>query len=366
MYDYDDLLRQRPVKSFTTNRGCPFPCSYCFNQSLAEHYGNSWKKVRIRSPENVVEEILQVRSGAPVQIVAFRESIFVYNEHWLREFGELYRQEIGLPYYCHLRADLLSEEMVDLLVWSGCHSTNVGVETANEELANTVLKRQIRQQRLIDGIRLLKQAGIVVFADNIVGMPGGSLDDDLATLKLNIELDVDYAAATLCTPFPRTGIAKYAIDNSFFDGNYERIDYSYYTESVLEFPSEIEKQQVENLQKLFAVTVALPWLLPLTRRLIRFRPNDFYYAVFRSWYLICHLSDIMPRRLSWEQLKESLLSIFGIYMGEDPNRYPTPEPEILPFAVERTATSTCSPDAGSGQLTPNSKAEPQDEVVHAH
>jgi hypothetical protein len=74
----------------------------------------------------------------------------------------------------------------------------------------------------------------------------------------------------------------------------------------------------------------------------------------------------MPRRLSWEQLKESLLSIFGIYMGEDPNRYPTPEPEILPFAVERTATSTCSPDAGSGQLTPNSKAEPQDEVVHAH
>jgi len=54
LYEYDDALRMRPLKSFTTNRGCPFPCSYCFNPSLVEHYGSSWKKVRIRSPENVV------------------------------------------------------------------------------------------------------------------------------------------------------------------------------------------------------------------------------------------------------------------------------------------------------------------------
>jgi radical SAM superfamily enzyme YgiQ (UPF0313 family) len=290
LWEYDDLLRRRPLKSFTTNRGCPFPCSYCFNPSLVEHYGSSWKKVRIRSPEDVVAEIVNVKRRGPLDVVGFRESIFVYSAKWLREFGELYRREVKLPYYCHLRADILDQELVELLAWSGCHTVNVGIETANERLANEVLRRQIKMDRLKDGIRELKRAGIVVFADNILGIPGGSFEDDLATLALNIELDVDYAAATLCTPYPGTGIAKYAVDNGYFSGDFELIDDSYYTESVLEFSSAEEKRKVENLHKVFAVTAAVPALLPLVKRLVALPPNDFFYALFRSWYFICHVT----------------------------------------------------------------------------
>lgn len=330
LYAYDGALRLRPLKSFTTNRGCPFPCSYCFNASLVEHYGPSWKKVRVRSPENVVAEILHVRSRGPLQVVGFRESIFVYSAKWLREFGELYRREVKLPYYCHLRADLMTEEMVDLLAWSGCHTVNVGIETANERLANDVLQRRIKMDRLADGVRMLKRAGIVVFADNILGIPGGTLEDDFATLQLNIDLDVDYAAATLCTPYPGTGIAKYAVENGFFDGDFDRIDDSYYTESVIKFPSERTKRRTENLHKFFAVAAAVPELLPLVKRLIDRPPNDYFYAMFRAWYLVCHMTDVMPRRPDLLQLKESVLSIFGVYKGVDPNRYPPPRPERLP------------------------------------
>lgn len=340
LYEFDERLQQLPVKSFTTNRGCPFPCSYCFNQSMADHYGNKWKKVRIRTPENVVNEILYVQSLAPVQIIAFRESIFVYHVDWIREFGELYREKVGLPYYCHLRADMLNEEMVELLAWSGCHSVNLGIETASEELANTVLKRNIKQAKLIHGIKLLKKAGIIVFSDNIIGIPGGSLDDDLDTLKLNIELNVDYAACTLCTPYPGTGIAKYAIENDYFDGDYNMIDYSYYTQSVIRFSSEKEKRQIENLQKLFAVTVALPIMYPLTRLLIRLPDNDFFYAIFRSWYLLCHLTDVMPRNLSWKQLKESIGSIFGVFHDVDDNEFDMPEPEDLPIVESAALNKT--------------------------
>ena len=329
LYDYDDRLRMRPLKSFTTNRGCPFPCSYCFNPSLAEYYGNGWSKVRIRSPENVVEELRRVRSQGPLHVVAFRESIFVYNAKWLRRFGELYREAIGLPYYCHLRADLLTEEMVELLAWSGCHTVNLGIETANEGVANDVLKRNIKMHKLITGIKLLKKAGIVVFADNIIGIPGGTLEEDFATLQLNIDLDVDYAAATLCTPYPGTGIADYAIEHGYFNGDFELIDDSYYTESVLEFINPEEKRQTENLHKFFAVTAALPWIKPMVRQLIKLPANDYFYSIFRAWYLVCHMTDVMPRRPNLQQMKESLLSIFGIFEGEDPNWHSPPRPEWL-------------------------------------
>jgi radical SAM superfamily enzyme YgiQ (UPF0313 family) len=330
LYAYDDDLRLRPLKSFTTNRGCPFPCSYCFNPSLVEHYGAEWKKVRVRSPENVVRELAEVKAQGPLHVIGFRESIFVYSAKWLREFGELYRREIGLPYYCHVRGDMMTDEMVELLAWSGCHTVNLGIETANERLANDVLRRQIKMDKLIAGIRRLKRAGIVVFADNIVGIPGGTLEDDLATLQLNIDLDVDYAAATLCTPYPGTGIAKYAVENGYFSGDFDLIDDSYYTESVLRFSSESEKRQIENLHKLFAVTAAIPALLPLTRQLIKLPPNDWFYSAFRAWYYICHVTDVMPRRPTLAQMKEGLLSIFGIYRGFDRNRFEAPTPDSLP------------------------------------
>ena len=337
LYAYDDELRQRPLKSFTTNRGCPFPCSYCFNPSLSEHYGAKWKKVRIRSPENVVAELAHVKSQGPLQVIGFRESIFVYDAHWLREFGELYRREIGLPYYCHVRGDMMTEEMVDLLAWSGCHTVNLGIETANPRLANDVLRRQIKMDKLAAGIRRLKRAGIVVFADNILGIPSGTLEDDLATLQLNIDLDVDYAAATLCTPYPGTGIAKFAAEQGYFDGNFDLIDDSYYTETVLKYSSASEKRQIENLHKLFAVTAAIPALRPIVRQLIKLPPNDWFYSAFRAWYYICHVTDVMPRRPSRRQLKEGLLSIFGIYRGVDRNRFEAPPPEQLPIVETQPA-----------------------------
>jgi hypothetical protein len=39
----------------------------------------------------------------------------------------------------------------------------------------------------------------------------------------------------------------------------------------------------------------------------------------------------MPRRPSLQQMKEGLLSIFGIYRGVDYNRFEAPEPELLPI-----------------------------------
>ncbi len=338
LYAYDATLRDRPLKSFTTNRGCPFPCSYCFNPALVDHYGASWKKVRIRSPENVVGEIQKVRAAGPLHVVGFRESIFVYATKWLREFGELYRREVGLPYYCHLRADMMTEEMVELLAWSGCHTVNVGIETADERLSNEVLDRHCRMDKLKDGIRMLKRAGIVVFADNILGIPSGTLEDDLRTLELNIELDVDYAASTLCTPYPGTGISRYAIEHGYFDGNFDAIEPSYYTESPLTFRSEREKRAIENLHKLFAITAAFPAMLPLTKKLIRLPPNDWFYAAFRAWYVVQHMTDVMPRRPNRAQAMEALASVFGIYGGRDPNVRPMPAPEDLPFVDPMTAT----------------------------
>ena len=57
--------------------------------------------------------------------------------------------------------------------------------------------------------------------------------------------------------------------------------------------------------------------------------------IFRAWYYVCHVTDVMPRRPSLDQLTEGVASIFGVYRGVDPNGFPVPAPEELP--IERAS-----------------------------
>ena len=188
--------------------------------------------------------------------IGFRESIFVYSAAWLREFGELYRREIGLPYYCHLRADMMTEEMVELLAWSGCHTVNVGIETANEHLANDVLRRQIKMDRLKQASACSKRAGIVVFADNILGIPGGTLRGRLRdpAAEHRSRRRLRSRDALHAVPWHRNREVRRR--KRLLRGGLRSHRRQLLHESVIKFPSEDKKRQTENLHKLFAVTAA--------------------------------------------------------------------------------------------------------------
>ena len=53
--------------------------------------------------------------------------------------------------------------------------------------------------------------------------------------------------------------------------------------TVIRFSSPAEKRQIENLQKLFALTVEFPWLRGLTRQLIKLPPNPLFWLVYKLW-----------------------------------------------------------------------------------
>jgi radical SAM superfamily enzyme YgiQ (UPF0313 family) len=315
-YEADPQAREHPTESFLTSRGCPYACSYCFNPAMRQLYGPGWGKRRIRSPQNVVDEIEQTRAGAALQFVQFRCSMFPCEEEWLAVFSGQYRQRIGLPFYCHVRADQISEEAARLLGETGCRSVNMGIECADEHYRRDVLCRPMSNQTIRDACRRLHERGIAIMADNMVGLPGRTLEDDFATLRFNIECGIDYALAMILQPYPGTGICDWAVEHGCFDGDPARIDFSYYSGSPLRFGSAQEKRQIENLQKLFAVGVEAPWLLPLIRRLVRLRPNIIFSSIFRCWMMWCYHRRLQPYRMPRWQRRETIGAVFGFYPKE--------------------------------------------------
>jgi len=314
-YEADPPSRPYPVKSFLAARGCPFRCTYCFNDGYAALYGPAWNRTRVRSVGNLIAEIRSVRDASRLEFVQFRESIFPWDDAWLEEFADRYPREVGLPFYCHVRADLLDERRVGLLARAGCVSVNMGIECGDEDYRRRRLGRAMSNDQIRAACRMLKGRGIRILADNMLGLPGAGIEADWKTVRLNRECGVDYALAMIYQPYPGTALGEAARREGLFAGDLDRIESSYYRTSPLAL-APAERCAVEALQKLFAVLVEAPWLERPLRPLLRRPPGLALTCLFRAWYAYCYTRRIIPHRMGRGELGELLRNLFGVFPVE--------------------------------------------------
>jgi anaerobic magnesium-protoporphyrin IX monomethyl ester cyclase len=301
LFEKDPFTRQSGIKHFITSRGCPYDCTYCFNHALAEVYRGKGKRLRQMSVGRVVEEVRWVQARYPMQFVVFLDDLFIVYADWLRELAERFPREVGLPFFCNVRANLVTPEKIDLLRQAGCASVGMGLETGNAELRNQVLNRNLSDAQIVEAARLIREAGIQLLTTNMLGLPGGSLALDFETLALNHACRPAYANAFLYQPYPRTELGEYARENGYVEGSLDDIDPSAWERSVLRFASAEEKRQIENLNKLFALAVEWPWLTGLVRRLIKLLPNPFFRLVYKLWKGYAVKNRIHPYRPSFRE-----------------------------------------------------------------
>ncbi len=311
-YSKDAFSRESGLKHFISSRGCPYRCSYCYNQAFNEIYRGLGKIVRHRSVDNVLEELKWVRSKYPLRFVVFLDDLFIWPLKWVEEFAEKYPREIGLPFFCNVRPNLVSRELVSLLKEAGCHSVGMGVETGDEEIRRKLLKRDITQEQILEAARLIKEAGLRLITTNMIGLPGGSLEVDFKTLELNIACRPDYANVFLYQPYPRTELGEYAKEHDLLEGYYDDIGPSAWDHSIIRFSKE-EKRQIENFSKLFALAVEWPFLIPLVKFLIKLPPNPLYRLVYKLWKGYTIKTRIHPYRTSLREFWQTVRHFLRMY-----------------------------------------------------
>lgn len=291
------------------SRGCPYRCSYCFNHAYNRLYDFDGRMLRRRSVGNVIAELAELKANSPVQLIVFQDDIFILDGDWIAEFARRYRKEIALPFHCHLRANLVTKEIVTGLAEAGCVSVKMAVESADDGIRNTLLKRGMSREQIVRAARLVRDAGIVLVTQNILGNPGETIAKALETLRLNIECRPSYAFATLLQPYPRTEIGEYVREKGLLgDEPSEASHVSFFDRSMLLLP---ERAKMERLRMLFPLVVEWPALghvLPLLLRL----PLDGAYGVAdKLWkgYAVKHRE--MPYRLSVREYVSSLRAYFS-------------------------------------------------------
>lgn len=289
-------LARFPVKAFLASRGCPYRCSYCFNRSFNDMYRGSGKPVRWRDPDAFCDEIDAVRRQWPLELVWILDANFAVSRAWLERLVPIYRRRVGLPFFCKVRPNLVGRDLAAILSEMGCVGVGMGIESGDDELRNDVLERGISRAQIVESCRLLHERGIRIMSFNMLGLPGETYERAKKTLDLNVECAVDYAAATILQPYPRTEIARRTVMAGEFDGDFDRLGRDYYSSTPLRSIAAEDRTRILNLQRLFGLAVEFPEVRKRIDWLTVRQSPRLYTEAFKLWHRHCFNSRFYEAR----------------------------------------------------------------------
>jgi len=220
IFDYRNLRSnlQQNTAEVIVSRGCIYSCTYCANAQLRNVYPGKSGYARFRSPENTIELLERVLARDPsVECFSFNDAILNVYEDWFYAFTALYKERIKKKYVCNLRVELINERMVAELAESGCYLVVIGLENGNEEYRAKYLHRKMTNEHVVKVSKMLKDAGIIVNAYNMIGLPHETLALALETVKLNARMHTDNIVISFFAPYPSTKLRDIAEEAGFID-----------------------------------------------------------------------------------------------------------------------------------------------------
>ncbi|GAX60417.1 Fe-S oxidoreductase [Candidatus Scalindua japonica] len=283
---------KNPLASIWTMsaRGCPYKCTYCFNHSynkLYQEQGYSAVKVRRRSVDNFIGELIEYKKRWPATYFIFVDDIFVLMPEWIKEFSEKYKKLVDIPFVCHVRANAVNNEVISEIKKAGCTLIKMGVEAGNDHIRKEVLKRNMSKDLIVNAAKIIKDNGIKLFTFNVLGVPSSTIDNDFETLALNAKCKADYATTFIMRAYKKTEIYEFSRKKNLL--HEEFIEDIADTQNIF-FSSPItlnpkDARLLENLLYLFSISVKFPWIVPLVRRLLIKLPlSKVYQLIFTNHY----------------------------------------------------------------------------------
>lgn len=302
VYKTDPLLGSISSKQFFSGKGCPYECTYCFNSAFNKIFKSYGRIVRKKSVGYLIDEIKDVYKKYPFSTLVFQDDTFIANKKWLFEFCERFPREVGIPYTCSLRANLVDEQIIKALKESGCIKVWWSIESGNDFFRNTLLRRNISREQILETSHLLNKYKIPHRLGNMIGLPGEKFENMLETLELNIKVKSPMALGNIYIPFPSLELTNYALENNFLSkGAMNNLPKNFFRQSILNFTS-TEKIRIQKLSYLFPILVKYPFLYynKILRRSLFALPK-MCLSIFYNLYYVYNMAMLYKVKQSFKE-----------------------------------------------------------------
>jgi anaerobic magnesium-protoporphyrin IX monomethyl ester cyclase len=277
--------------SVLLGRGCPFKCTYCSNHIFAKIAEG--KFVRLRSPDDVIEELQSIREDYPeVDHIYFEVETFGANIKYalrlcekLGEFNKTLEKsfEFGVNLTVTHKISR-NKDLLEAMKKANFTYITIGLESGSERVRREILNRpKYSNQDLIDFCNLARSYSIRINFFVLIGIPGETLFDFKETLQCARECQPSHCYQYIFYPYPGTRLYKTAEEMGVLKNNLDpgaeryravlnlpgfsrfRIQYEY-----MMFKYKVYKGKLPYLQILILVARDIVQVFPKLNHVVRF------------------------------------------------------------------------------------------------
>ncbi|UCD54996.1 MAG: radical SAM protein [Candidatus Omnitrophota bacterium] len=325
VYSYPEMARFG-IKGIWTSRGCAFPCPYCFNNRYNELFRTKGRVVRRRAVDSIIREAKEMMSNYRVDFVRIQDDVFIYKaDKWLKEFAEKWSREIKIPFYCLLRAELVTDEMAFYLKKAGCFSICMSIEAADDDVRIKMMRRKAGRKQLEDAFRIFKKYRINVYANTMLALPFTNLKHDIASLDFAIKVQPEMPNFSIFMPYPGTDLGDYCAETGIYDPESDNIDYGMRNMSPLRCFSEKERKAQYNLCELAIVAVKFPAFRNfIVKHLIHWKPNKIFFLIHYLFAITAYGRKIFYFKHTLAEYLDLVIRTFKHYLYDFTRRKNAP------------------------------------------
>lgn len=240
----DNSVYRRPDNNkvqavIKVSRGCPHHCFFCLATPT------SGRKVRMRSPENIIAEIRECINKYNIRNFIFWSDIFNQDREWTVNLCEkIIKSGLKFTWSANTRADTADLKMAKLMHKAGCRLVSLGVESGSQFILDKIGKN-ITLDEIRDTVDAFKKAKIKIYNYFVLGLPWDDEATMSETIDFAIELDSDFVSFYTATPLPGTRFYNF-IKNELHE-EVESYENAYYEPCVNTYS--LSKEQVMEFHK---------------------------------------------------------------------------------------------------------------------
>lgn len=209
-----EFLKAKPADVMSISRGCTFNCGFCETKKL---WGNICRQF---SPKRVMDEVNDLVTKYGTKGIYFINDNFTLRKKETIEFCDLMKQsKLDLEWVCDTRVNLVNPELLERMASAGCKTIWFGVESGSPRILEKI-NRQITLEQTEDAFKMCRKAGIQVACSFMLGLPGETKEDLMASYRFAEKLDADWCQFNIFIAYPDSPLYREMLET----GKYTQLD----------------------------------------------------------------------------------------------------------------------------------------------
>jgi len=191
-------IKSKSSMNVVSGRGCPYHCTFCYDP--LGHIR------RIRSVDNVIQEIKLLKRKYGVDFIFFGDPIFMTSKEWVMQLCDrIIRENIKIKWASAGRVNLVDLELLKKMRDAGCISVNFGIESGSQKMLD-IMRKGITVEQASKAIRIVRKVGMNLWTSFMMGFPEETRETLEETIRFCIDNDIHLVTIFFVTPYPGTAL----------------------------------------------------------------------------------------------------------------------------------------------------------------